>query len=150
MMFLLLLTSVALVTATVATHAVGTILWTRFLGRRYMGPDGAIKAHRTLPALIWTALVMLLLHLIEIVVWAAAYMLLLPASQVPTFETAVYFSVVTFTTVGYGDITLVDHEWRVLSGIEGLNGVVLVGWTTALLFAVFQRGWKGLTQAPRP
>jgi hypothetical protein len=43
--------------------------------------------------------------------------------------------------LGYGDITLVEHEWRLLSGIEALNGILLVGWTTALLFLVVQRSW---------
>ena len=59
------------------------------------------------------------------------------------FETALYFSFVTFTTLGYGDITL-SEGWRLLSGIEALNGLLLVGWTTALLFAIVQRGWQGL------
>ena len=48
---------------------------------------------------------------------------------------------VTFTTLGYGDITLVEHDWRLLSGIEALNGILLVGWTTAFLFMVVQRSW---------
>ena len=93
----------------------------------------------------WTAVVLLTLHLIEVVVWALAYMMVLPDQPFESLEKAVYFSVVTFATLGYGDITLIDHEWRILSGIEALNGVLLVGWTTALLFAVFQRCWKGLT-----
>ena len=42
-----------------------------------------------------------------------------------------YFSIVTFTTLGYGDITLADHEWRLLSGIEALNGILLVLMTLA-------------------
>jgi len=50
--------------------------------------------------------------------------------------------VVTFTTLGYGDITLPEQEWRMLSGIEALNGILLVGWTTAFLFAVVQRSWS--------
>jgi len=44
--------------------------------------------------------------------------------------------------LGYGDITLVEHEWRLLSGIEALNGILLVGWTTALLFLVVRRSWE--------
>jgi hypothetical protein len=67
--------------------------------------------------------------------------------EIGTFEEAVYFSVVTFTTLGYGDITLADHQWRLLSGAEALNGVLLVGWSTALLFAVVQRCWGGAVKA---
>ena len=55
-----------------------------------------------------------------------------------TFEEAVYFSFVTFTTVGFGDVVLTPGV-RLLSGIEALNGIILVGWSTALLFAVVQR-----------
>ena len=58
-----------------------------------------------------------------------------------TFETAVYFSFVTFTTLGYGDITL-SESGRVLSGIQALNGILLVGWSTAVLFAVVQKLWQ--------
>ena len=54
-----------------------------------------------------------------------------------SMEQAVYFSLVTFTTLGYGDITL-DAPWRILTGIEALNGVLLLGWSTALTFAVIQ------------
>jgi hypothetical protein len=43
--------------------------------------------------------------------------------------------------LGYGGITL-DPEWRVLSGLEAMNGILLFGWSTALLFAVVQRSWK--------
>ena len=57
------------------------------------------------------------------------------------FSDFIYMSFVTLTTLGYGDITLVAHEWRLLSGIEALNGILLVGWTTALLFLVVQRSW---------
>ncbi len=145
----LLLTTVLLVAVTVAIHAFGTIYWIRYLAGHYAGPDGDFGGHNAFPALTWTALVLLMLHLVEVVVWALAYMLILPGDQLATFEKAVYFSVVTFTTLGYGDITLVDHEWRLLSGIEALNGILLVGWTTALLFAVFQRGWRGLAHGHR-
>jgi hypothetical protein len=46
-------------------------------------------------------------------------------TPIGTFEEALYFLIVTFTTVGYGDITLGAEEWRLLSGTEALNGVLL-------------------------
>ena len=79
----------------------------------------------------WTALVLMMLHVVEVLLWALAYLLFLPGDHLDSFEKAAYFSVVTFTTLGYGDITLVEHEWRLLSGIEALDGILLVGWTTA-------------------
>jgi choline-glycine betaine transporter len=61
-----------------------------------------------------------------------------------SIEEAVYFSFVTFTTLGYGDITL-SEGFRVLSGIQALNGIILVGWSTAMIFSVVQHVWRGLT-----
>jgi len=143
-MLALLLTTVLLVAVTEAIHAFGTVYWIRYLGRHYTGADGRFMAHKTLPALTWSAVGLLMFHLVEVVVWALSYLLLMPGEKIATFEEAIYFSVVTFTTLGYGDITLADHEWRLLSGVEALNGILLVGWSTALLYAVFQRSWKGL------
>lgn len=137
----LALVAITLVAATVAIHAFGTTYWIRYLMHRFAGPDGNFKPHKALPAVTWTAVVLLVLHLVEVVVWALAYLLILPGDHLKTFEEATYFSVVTFTTLGYGDITLVEHDWRLLSGIEALNGILLVGWTTALLFLVVQRSW---------
>lgn len=70
------------------------------------------------------------------------FKVILPGDQLNTFEEATYFAIVTFTTLGFGDITLAEHVWRLVSGIEALNGILLVGWTTALLFLVFQRSWE--------
>ncbi len=77
-----------------------------------------------------------LLVTIHIWLWAFAYRIL-DVREFRTLEDAVYFSTVTFTTLGYGDIVLHD-EWRVLSGIEAANGIVLLGWGTAFLFEIMQ------------
>ena len=142
-----LLVSVVLVAITVVIHAFGTTHWMYFLMRRFVHNDGNFKEGKSLPAVIWTAVVLMLLHMAEVVIWAVAYLLLAPISSLDTFEKAIYFSVVTFTTLGYGDITLSENEWRMLSGIEALNGILLVGWTTAFLYAVVQRGWSESARA---
>lgn len=147
-MLALLLTIILLVAMTVAIHAFGTVYWIRHLIRYYAEADGEFRAHKTLPALTWTAVWLLMLHLVEVVVWALSYLLTMPGGIITTVEEAVYFSVVTFTTLGYGDITLADHEWRLLSGAEALNGILLVGWSTALLYAIFHRSWQGLVHGP--
>lgn len=74
----------------------------------------------------------LIAHIIEIMVWAAVYRLV---GELQSFEEAVYFSAITFPTIGYGDITL-SPDWRLASAIEGVNGILLFGWTTAFLFKV--------------
>ncbi len=131
-----------LVTLTVVIHAIGTTLWIRHIGQRYADQQ-SWRRRTAIMILIRTVLVLMTLHAIEIMLWAGSYILLLPAGELASFEQAVYFSIVTFTTLGYGDITL-SEGWRMLSGIEALNGILLIGWTTAMLFAVVQHMWRGL------
>jgi len=140
----IVLTGMALVIATVLVHAVGTHALILFLGRRYGNASGLIRSHKSLPAVIWTAIVLMALHVIEIQLWAVTYMLVLPEDPLDTYEKALYFSFVTFTTLGYGDVTLSTHDWRILSGIEAMDGILLAGWSTALLFVVVQRSWRNV------
>jgi voltage-gated potassium channel len=142
--FTITLTGVALVAATVGIHAAGTHALIRSLVGRFADADGLIKPHKTLSAVIWTAIVLLVLHVIEIYLWALAYLFLVPGDHMDTLEEVVYFSFVTYTTLGYGDITLAQNVWRILSGVEALNGILLAGWSTALLFVVVQRSWRGI------
>jgi len=132
----------ALIAITVVIHATGTTAWVRHLSKKFAGKSLTTGRRATL-ILVNTALIVFVLHTLEIVVWAGAYQLLLPVNELGTFEEAVYFSFVTFTTLGYGDITL-SEGWRLLSGIEALNGILLVGWTTAMIFSVVQNIWRGI------
>lgn len=59
-------------------------------------------------------------------------------TTLPDLESALYFSMVTFTTVGYGDV-VVTGNWRILAALESANGVVIFGWTTALIVYVVQQ-----------
>ena len=63
-----------------------------------------------------------------------AYTFLL-INAIEGFEQALYFSMVTFTTLGYGDVLLEDH-WRLLGSFEAANGIIMFGWTTAIVIAV--------------
>ena len=45
---------------------------------------------------------------------------------------------VTFTTLGYGDV-LLDEEWRLLASFEAANGIIIFGWTTAIIIAIVQQ-----------
>ena len=116
----------------------------RYLSRYFTDAKGLFTRRKALLALIWSATVLLLLRVIEIYLWALTYLFIKPVDELTTFESASYFSFVTFTTLGYGDITLARHEWRILSGVEALNGILLAGWSTAFLFAAVQRTWKGI------
>ncbi|WEX91013.1 potassium channel family protein [Sinorhizobium garamanticum] len=72
---------------------------------------------------------------LDVVLWATFYYL---AQALPNFEEALYFSTVTFTTVGYGDIVL-GRDWRQVATFEAVNGWIIFGWATALMMAVIQR-----------
>jgi Ion channel. len=75
---------------------------------------------------------MMVLHLVDIAVWGIFYY---SRGWFVDFETAVYFSLGSYTTIGYGDV-LLPQRWRLLGGIEGIAGVLLCGLSTAFLFAV--------------
>jgi Ion channel len=72
--------------------------------------------------------------ILEVSMWAVLYLAL---DAVRTLEEAAYFSMETFTTLGYGDITL-DKDWRLLSSFEAANGLLMFGWSTALVFTAVQ------------
>ena len=139
-MLILILTAFLLITVTIIIHGFGTVSWLRYLLARKTLADGRIRPAKVLSAIISTAIVLIALHIIEIFVWALAYTLVVPDGELQSFESAFYFSAVTFTTLGYGDITL-GSDWRILSGLQAINGILLIGWTTAFLFAVLQRAW---------
>jgi hypothetical protein len=79
--------------------------------------------------------------LLEAQLWAVFYLLHPEITQLPDLETAIYFSMVTFTSVGYGDVVLIG-KWRVLAAMEAANGVIIFGWTTALIFHVIQSVYR--------
>jgi hypothetical protein len=78
---------------------------------------------------------LLLLHLIEMSIWAVAFFLL---GVLPDFETSLYFSLKSYTTVGYGDV-LPSPEWRLVGPIEAAVGVLMLGLSTSFIIAALQR-----------
>ena len=80
-------------------------------------------------------LYIMLVHTIEVWLWALVLML---TEGISGFEPALYFSLVSFTTLGYGDLIPVK-EWRLLAGLIGANGFLLFGWSTAYMFELVRR-----------
>ncbi|MEN9855760.1 MAG: hypothetical protein RLZZ157_886 [Pseudomonadota bacterium] len=76
------------------------------------------------------------IHTIEIWSYAGLYHFVLGAIR--DFETAVYYSTVSFVSLGYGDVVL-PKRWRLIGAIEAANGVILLGWSTAFLVTVIGR-----------
>jgi len=97
--------------------------------------DPSIKRLKRLSLVSGVVILMFLASVLEVLVWAITYLAL---NAIEGFERALYFSMVTFTTLGYGDVVLAEH-WRLLSSFEAANGIIMFGWTTALIVAVAQR-----------
>jgi hypothetical protein len=85
----------------------------------------------------FTAIWATFLHAIEAGIWAAAYLLL---KALPDGYTAMLYSVSAITTYGHAQIFLSD-DWRLLGALEALNGVILLGMTTALMYGLIQKVW---------
>jgi hypothetical protein len=81
------------------------------------------------------ALILIFAHLIEIALWGA---LLMACGEFQRFGPAIYHSAMNYTTLGYGDIVM-SPKWRFLGPIEAVNGMLLVGVSTAVLFSIIQR-----------
>jgi hypothetical protein len=130
----LVLLAIALLAACVVVQSVGMIFLVHWLARLRHVIEGT-SAPRRVWLLLRLFLGIVLLHLSQIGLWGLVFW---RASELPTFETAIYFSLATYTTIGFGDVVL-GPGWRVLAGIEGLTGLLLCGWSTAFVFAVVNR-----------
>lgn len=119
---------------TVILHAFTMIVITSFFRKWKRASRDATLAAGLL-RVVFVVMLLFLATLLEVLWWAASYVYL---GAIETFEAALYFSMVTFTTLGYGDITL-EEQWRLLSSFQAANGVIIAGWSTALLFALIQR-----------
>lgn len=134
-MLKLLLVLFALISACVAIHGIGVTLGIRLLGRSWRLQDSKLSLARTFWVLVSVVYGLLVLHVLQITVWAAFYQL---GSFFPDFETSFYYSATSYSTVGYGDV-LLPREWRVLGSMEGVTGVLMFGWSTGVLFTIAQR-----------
>jgi len=84
-----------------------------------------------------TAILATILHGIEAGIWALAYRLL---GALPDNKSALLYSLSAITTYGHSEIYL-DIHWRLMGALEALNGVILLGLTTAFMYGMIQRAW---------
>jgi hypothetical protein len=84
-------------------------------------------------------------NLLQVVIWAGLFLWL---GEFQNFDEAVYHSAVNFATLGYGDIVM-SSKHRLLGAIEAINGVLMVGLSTAALMSAFQDSMSKTMQARR-
>ncbi len=96
---------------------------------------GSWKYTATTIILVITIVGIFIVHTVEIWIWAVLYRWL---GEFESMERALYFSTVTFTTLGYGDITL-QERWQLLSSFEAANGIILFGVSTAFVFVAIRK-----------
>jgi hypothetical protein len=138
-----LLVAWLLMAGCVAIHAAGVASAVRWLGRPAAIADRFWASTRLFVGLAgW----MVLLHLFEIAAWAMFYVM---RGAMPDVQSAFYFSGVTYTTTGYGDLVL-PPEWRLVGAVEALTGILMCGWSTGFFVAAFGRVFGAGTTAVEP
>ena len=123
----------------VLIHAMGTVA----MARVYKSPaahSDAVRLHQPLLRLTVGIVLVFFLHILETLVWAGAYVAL---GAIGAPEEALYFSIVSFTTVGYGDVVL-PPEWRILGASEAAAGTLMFGWSVGLPVILIERVTKQL------
>jgi len=124
-----------MVALTTLIHFFGLILLTRVMS----GAHRRLRTHegrwRQASMILLVVFGIFALHTAQIWAYAAVFRVL---GEFTTFEQALYFSTTSFSTLGYGDLTL-SAQWRLLGAIEGANGLILIAWSTAFLMGVTTR-----------
>ena len=128
-------TALMLMALCVAIHAAGVSWALRGLRRR---PRPAPRFWTITRLFVFVSVWIVLLHLTQISVWAMFYVW---RDAMPDLPSALYFSAVTYTTTGYGDLVL-PEGWRLLGAVEALTGILMCGWSTGFFFAIMNRVYE--------
>ena len=122
------------ISATVLIHTFGLIAITRIMG--HITDRFRMHGHRSrVIAMLSVVFGLIVVLTVEIWFWAIVYLVV---GAFEDFEHALYFSTVAFSTVGFGDI-VPEFEWRLLGALEAVNGLLMIGWSTAYLIAASTR-----------
>lgn len=132
-MLLQLSLATAMVIVTVMVHLTGLAILLRLLKAH----DRLLAPARIMPLtiLLGASICIFAIHTVEIWLYAALYLAL---GALHGFEVALYFSTVTYASVGYGDV-LLPSDWRILGAIEGATGIIMLGWSTAFIVSLLSK-----------
>jgi hypothetical protein len=132
-MILQLALATVMVAALVIIHLGGLAILTRALRSH----SRFFRKLRVMPlaVLLVATIGIIAIHTAEIWVYAAIY---LQIHAFSSFEAALYYSTVTYASIGYGDV-LMPHDWRIFGAIEGAAGIIMLGWSTAYLVSLLSQ-----------
>jgi hypothetical protein len=142
-MLLHLIVSAGMVLVTVIVHGGGWLFW----GGWFWIEAKEERAHHV-PALSLRSLFFTLfmvgalfaLHGLEI--WIYAFAVQGDRGHSTALETAIYFSTISYAGIGYDD-RYIDPAWRLVGAIEGIDGLLLLGWSTAFFVTMVTRLGRG-------
>jgi hypothetical protein len=131
---------IGMMALTMIINVTGIVAWLNHLARRLEQHTRQGTKPNLFNAILFTSIVLLVIHMIQAFLWAVLYLALPGGSGLEDLHDAFYFSVITITTLGYGDITL-NEQWHLLSGLESMIGIIVFGMSTAMIYAVVQKCW---------
>lgn len=131
-MFWELVIAFSVVAVCLVIHVVSIVTMADWLLDQREKGGHALRGVGYILLLIGTFSLLIVLHMLETAIWATFYY---SRSLFPDFETSLYFSLTSYTTIGFGDVVL-PRAWRMLGGIEGICGVLLCGLSAAFVFAI--------------
>src|SRR6516162_5644801 len=134
-MFLTLLISAGVLSCSLLSYAMTVAIVVGVVERVLGGGHADPGFWKGVAVMLIVTLITAVAHMIQIALWAIVYLL---CGEMATFETAFYFSAQNYTALGYGDVAL-SQRWRLLGPLEAINGLLLFGLSTAVMFAVLSR-----------
>jgi uncharacterized membrane protein len=137
-----LLVGAAISVCNIAVHALVMTAVVR-VARGVATKETPRQSLRLVAVMIATVSVLMVAHVSEVMVWALAYAIV---DAAPPGADVLYFAFVNYTTLGYGDVTPVAR-WRLLGPMTAMNGVLLFGWSTAVIFEVLRRTARPMAAA---
>jgi uncharacterized membrane protein len=140
-----LLVGAAISVCNIAVHALVMTAVVR-VARGVAAQETPRQSLRLVAVMIATVSVLMVAHVSEVMVWALAYAIV---DAAPPGADVLYFAFVNYTTLGYGDVTPVAR-WRLLGPMTAMNGVLLFGWSTAVIFEVLRRTARPVAAAASP
>jgi hypothetical protein len=123
----------AVLMATVLSAARWAVQWQHLRARVWL-----------IAVMVATVGVLLVAHIAEVITWSLAYAVF---EIIPSEADVLYFAFVNYTTLGYGDVVPVER-WRLLGPMAAMNGVLLFGWSTAVIFEVLRQAMRIRDESP--